>query len=209
MSEPSGAGDDHVDDVDDIALEGDVRRWLLALARTTVERGLSGESPRPLDPDALPRPVAEPGAAFVTLRRGERLLGCIGSLTPHRRLADDVAGHAYDAAFRDPRLPAVTAADTAHMTVEISVLGPLRPMAVRSRAELAAALRPGLDGLWISSREGQATFLPSVWEQTEGVDDFLDRLWSKAGIRAGSWPRDLIVERYEVTEFEDGPTPQA
>ena len=28
-----------------------------------------------------------------------------------------------------------------------------------------AALRPGIDGVLLTSREGRGTFLPSVWEQ--------------------------------------------
>ncbi|MCU0309927.1 MAG: AmmeMemoRadiSam system protein A [Acidimicrobiales bacterium] len=185
----------------------DERRWLLDLARRTVAEGLAGRSPDELDPSTVPPPLATPGAAFVTLRRDGRLLGCIGSISPHRSLADDVAAHAYDAAFRDPRLPAVTDADAAAMTVEISVLGPLERLPVRSRRELAAALRPGVDGLWITSREGRGTFLPSVWAQTDGVDDFLDRLWAKAGLRDRRWPPDLEIDRYTVEEFEDGPEP--
>ncbi len=179
------------------------RRWLLALARDTVDRGLDGHPVRPLDPATVPPGLDRPGAAFVTLRRDDRLLGCIGTITPYRSLADDVAAHAYDAAFRDPRLPAVTRGDAARMTVEVSVLGPLEPLAVRSRVELVRVLRTGIDGLWIASHEGRATFLPSVWDQVADVDDFLDRLWIKAGIAADRWPADLDVERYQVDEFDD------
>ena len=93
--------------------------------------------------DAVPVEAAGPGAAFVTLRRDGQLLGCIGSMEPRRSLAADVATHAYDAAFRDPRLPAVTADDWEHMDVEISVLGPLSVLDVHDRTGLLAALRPG------------------------------------------------------------------
>lgn len=179
------------------------RRWLLALARDTVERGLDGQLAGPLDPATVPAGLDRPGAAFVTLRRGGRLLGCIGTITPYRALADDVAAHAFDAAFRDPRLPPVTRRDAARMTVEVSVLGPLEPLAVHSRHELADALRPGLDGLWIDSAAGRATFLPSVWDQVSDVDDFLDRLWAKAGIAVDHWPTDLDAARYQVVEFDD------
>jgi AmmeMemoRadiSam system protein A len=182
------------------------REWLLDLARRSVTGGLAGAVVNDLDPATVPASLRVPGAAFVTLRRDGRLLGCIGSITPYRPLADDVAAHAYDAAFRDPRLPAVTSDDAALMTVEISVLGPLERLGVRSRQELAAMLRPGVDGLWINSREGRATFLPSVWDQIDGVDDFLDHLWMKAGIPHRRWPDDLEVDRYTVEEFDDGPT---
>ena len=84
-------------------------------------------------PIAVPVDAAGPGAAFVTLHRNGQLLGCIGSMEPRRSLAADVATHAFDAAFRDPRLPAVTADDWDHMDVEISVLGPLSVLDVHDR----------------------------------------------------------------------------
>jgi AmmeMemoRadiSam system protein A len=135
------------------------------------------------------------------LRRDGRLLGCIGSMEPVRSLADDVATHAFDAAFRDPRLPSLTLDDWLHMTVEVSVLGPLEALDVHGRDDLCAALRPRIDGVLLTSRRGRGTFLPSVWEQVPTPDRFLDELWRKAGLRLGSWPADLLVERYRVDEF--------
>lgn len=186
-----------------IDLSTDTQRWLLGLARTTIARALDGAGLVLPDPAEVPPEAADPGAAFVTLRRGGQLLGCIGSMTPYRALAEDVAAHAYDAAFRDPRLPAVTWDDWHAMCVEASVLGPLQLLEVASRDELAAMLRPGVDGVLLSSREGRGTFLPAVWHQTAGTDDFLDLLWRKAGLRAGRWPADLAVERYQVLEFDE------
>ena len=154
------------------------------------------------EPSAVPDRLQRPGAAFVTLRREGRLLGCIGSLEPRRALAVDVAAHAYDAAFRDPRLPAVSHEDWVHMHVEISVLGAMEPMAATSLDELHDELRPGIDGLWIESREGRATFLPSVWEQVGSAR----RVPRAAVAQGGSAPRPVAgrpgrVERYGVEEF--------
>ena len=181
-----------------------LQRWLLELARSTVRSALDGGGLVLPDPGDVPAGAAIPGAAFVTLRRDGRLLGCIGSIEAHRSLAVDVAAHAYDAAFRDPRLPAVTDDDWHHMDVEISVLGPLERLPVSDRAELAGMLRPGVDGVLLTSAEGRGTFLPSVWSQVGGVDEFLDALWHKAGLPARRWPADLVVERYQVTEFAEG-----
>ncbi|HEY6532067.1 MAG TPA: AmmeMemoRadiSam system protein A [Acidimicrobiales bacterium] len=185
------------------ALADATRRWLVALARSTVRSALDdGELHLP-DPADVPPDAARPGAAFVTLRRDGRLLGCIGSLEPVRSLADDVAAHAYDAAFRDPRLPPVTLDDWLRMDVEVSVLGPLEPIDVHSREELMAAVRPDIDGVLLTSKEGRGTFLPSVWAQVPSPDRFLDELWRKAGLRRGRWPKDLVVQRYQVDEFGD------
>ena len=183
------------------------RRWLLSLARGTVRRALDDGRLHLPDPSEVPAEAAGPGAAFVTLRRDGRLLGCIGTIEPNRPLATDVAAHAFDAAFRDPRLPAVTLDDWEQMDVEISVLGPLDVLDVHDRASLLAALRPGTDGVLLTSREGRGTFLPSVWHQVRSPEEFLDMLWRKAGLRAGRWPADMVVERYQVEEFGEPDLP--
>ena len=184
-------------------LADDTRHWLVGLARTTVRSALDDGRLRLPDPADVPVDAARPGAAFVTLRRDGRLLGCIGSLQPVRSLADDVAAHAFDAAFRDPRLPAVSLDDWHHMATEVSVLGQLERLDVHDRDALEDALRPGVDGVLLTSREGRGTFLPSVWHQVASPDRFLDELWRKAGLRRDRWPQDLVVERYQVDEFGD------
>ena len=184
----------------------ELHRWLIDLARETVRRALDGEGLVLPDPAKVPELAALPGATFVTLRRDGSLLGCVGSMEPRRSLADDVASNAYSAAFLDPRLPAVTADDWSHMTTEVSLLGSLERLDVSSRAELLAVLRPRVDGVLVTSAGRRGTFLPSVWHQVRDGDEFLDLLWEKAGLRVGSWPPDLLVERYQVDELDDAPT---
>ena len=89
------------------------------------------------------------------------------------------------------------------MATEVSVLGPLERLDVHDRDALEDALRPGVDGVLLTSREGRGTFLPSVWHQVASPDRFLDELWRKAGLRRDRWPQDLVVERYQVDEFGD------
>ena len=72
-------------------------RDLLELARAAIE----GRTARPAASAAL----TGPGATFVTLTRGGKLRGCIGSLEPWRPLVEDVRSNARAAAFRDPRFP--------------------------------------------------------------------------------------------------------
>lgn len=172
---------------------------LIDVARSAIEEALLGEAPARSRSDG-PEEVARLGASFVTLRRGGELRGCIGSMTPVRPLADDIAHNAV-AASRDPRLPPVTPAELVDLDVKISVLTPLQPLDVGSRAELIAVLEPEVDGLAIQSRRNRATFLPSVWHQLPDPDDFLDQLWRKAGLKPKQWPDDLVVEHYRTVEF--------
>ncbi|MFN8039822.1 MAG: AmmeMemoRadiSam system protein A [Acidimicrobiales bacterium] len=188
-------------------LGDDDRRALLDLAVTAIRARLEGQRLQ-IDHARLSPTLAAPGASFVTLREGDRLLGCIGTIQPTDPLADDVAHNAEQAAFADPRLPALTPTEFEVMEVKVSVLSPLERLAVRSPAELAAVVVPGADGLLLDSRRAHGTFLPSVWEQLPSVDDFLHHLWRKAGLRPFAWPDDLQVLRYRTLEFGDpGPRP--
>lgn len=184
------------------ALDEPERRLLLDAAEDAIGARLRGLPAPALPHEAeVSSALREPRASFVTLRRGGRLLGCIGSLEPHQPLIEDVAANAVAAAFRDPRLPAVTTDDFEHMEIKISVLGDLAPLPARSPDELRRRVVAGVDGLVISSIQGRGTFLPSVWEQLPETEDFLAALWQKAGLRPGSWPRDLVVQRYRTAEF--------
>lgn len=176
------------------------RHLLVEIARSSVRAGLSGER-GPLLLDELPAALRDPGATFVTLRRHEELLGCIGTMEPIRELAVDVHHNAAAAAFADPRLPAVTWADYEELTVKISVLGPIEPLDVRSLAELSSTVRPGVDGLLVTAGARRATFLPSVWEQVPAVEAFLRMLWEKAGLVPGTWSSRTTVARYSTVEF--------
>lgn len=183
------------------------REALVAVSEEAVRARLEHRDPDP-PPDAALRSanLLRPGASFVTLRRGADLLGCIGTIEPVRPLVDDVAHNAAAAAFADPRLPAVTPADFEVMSIKVSVLGPLTRLDVADRAELTAAVRPGVDGLLVAARRHRGTFLPSVWEQVPDRHDFLDLLWRKAGLPAHTWPDDLVVWRYRTLEFgAEGP----
>lgn len=198
MRSPSDPGPETATDAH---LDARARQILLDVAIEAIRAALEHREPRP--PVEVPAALLEPGASFVTLRDGPRLLGCIGTILPTRALLDDVAENALGAAFRDPRLPALTEREFARMSVHISVLTPLEPLAVDSLASLRAEVRPGVDGLLIEAGARRGTFLPSVWEQLPDPDAFLEHLWRKAGLRPGTWPRGLRVSRYRSVEWGD------
>ncbi len=178
------------------------QRELLALATNAIEHTLrTGRRVVPADADLEPW-LREPAATFVTLRRGSRLLGCMGTLEPYQGLAADVVEHALNAAFDDPRMPPVDDEDFERMTVEISVLGPLNPLRVSSRAELVAVLRPHVDGLLVRADGHRATFLPAVWDSVDSASDFVALLWRKAGLAANRWPSSTRLWTYGVCAFE-------
>jgi AmmeMemoRadiSam system protein A len=170
---------------------------LLAIARTSIERGEAAPPPCGWDHDWL----REPGASFVTLRLEEELRGCIGSIDPRRALGEDVAWNARAAAYRDPRFPPVTPDEIVRLQVEVSILSPREPLAAASEAEALAKLRPGIDGIALEYRGAAATFLPQVWESLPEPDEFLEALRRKAGLPVRFWHADVRLSRYTVEKF--------
>jgi len=160
------------------------------------------------DPGADPPLLRAPRASFVTLRRGPRLLGCIGGLEAVEPLVVDVARHAHLAATSDPRFAPITPDDFEHMDLEVSVLSGLEVLPVGSLAELRTALRPGEDGVLVEWRQWRGTFLPDVWQHLSTEDEFVRALWQKAGLPEGFWADDVVVHRYlTAAATQRGPRP--
>ncbi len=169
---------------------------LLRVARESIANGLStGKTLSVSASDYEPR-LREVRASFVTLNIDERLRGCIGALEAKLPLVEDVAEHAFAAAFRDPRFPLLTEDEFPKLDIHISILTPNEPMSFSDEADLLSQLRPGVDGLIIAKGTRRATFLPSVWESLPEPAQFLAHLKLKAGIADGSSSDPLEAWRY-------------
>jgi AmmeMemoRadiSam system protein A len=185
-------------------LEPVARRALLRTAAIAIEAGLGRVDARTPDTAQLPPALGQPRASFVTLTLDQALRGCCGTLEATRPLALDVWHNSQASAFRDPRFPPLTVGEWPQVWLEISVLSPCERLLVQSEQQLLARLVPGRDGLVLAWRGRRATFLPKVWEQVDGPQDFLRRLKHKAGWSPGFWAADLEVWRYETESVATG-----
>jgi AmmeMemoRadiSam system protein A len=186
-----------------VVLHDPDRRMLLDVAADVIGDGVAHRDPRMPALSDFGGRLSEPGASFVTLERGDQLLGCIGSLVAVEPLVVDVARHALAAAFADPRLPPVTRNDFEEMSIKVSVLTRPEPLAAATFDELVAAVRPSVDGLLVEAGRQRATLLPSVWGHAADTEQFLGVLWQKAGLARRAWPPDVAVSRYRTEEFGD------
>lgn len=182
-------------------MTADQRTLLLDLAADSIEYGLHRDEPFPVKLDAFPPPLTVKRATFVTLTREGELRGCIGTLYAARPLVQDVARHAFEAAFRDPRFPPVSWTELDAMEISISVLTPTEPMRAASEADLLVQLRPGVDGLVLEEGFRHATFLPAVWETLPTPREFVEALKQKAGWPRGYWSDRMTAYRYTVQEI--------
>lgn len=139
-------------------------------------------------------------ATFVTLKRGGRLRGCIGSLEPVEAMYRSVHDNAVHAALRDPRFPAVTAAEVPDLDVQISLLSPLREI------DSADAFAVGKDGVILEKGRHRAVFLPEVAvEQGWNRAQMLASLSLKAGLAADGWKSGARFKTfYTVSLSEQG-----
>jgi AmmeMemoRadiSam system protein A len=182
------------------------RARLLQLAKDAIRHGI-GNPAAAFRPgfDAPPdRVLQAQRATFVTIKIGDRLRGCRGSLLPHRSLLDDVLENARKSAFDDPRFPPLTEAEVAQINVHISVLSTPRRLPASTELELARALRPDVDGLIIRDSNCQALFLPSVWSGLPDPLSFIRQLKHKAGLPPEHWSANFLAFRFTAESFGDG-----
>ena len=185
-------------------LSDDEGSYLLDLARRAIEGELRMAADKRSRTDALPEALTLHRGAFVTLKIGSDLRGCIGTLAAGQPLVDNVRANARNAAFHDPRFAPLTADGWPRVQIEISVLSIPRKLAYPSAEALPAHLTPHVDGVVIRKGYASATFLPQVWKQLPRPQDFLAHLCLKAGLSADAWRQgDLEVETYQVQSFEE------
>jgi AmmeMemoRadiSam system protein A len=173
---------------------------LFLLADEAVRAGLEGRPPPEVDVDAFAPALREVTGVFVTLHVAGQLNGCIGTVAPSVPVVAAVPRLAWSAAFADPRLPRLTAADYPSLEISLSLLSPLTPVPAASEAELAAHLRAGVDGVVLRTGAAHGTFLPAVWQTLPDPIGFLRHLERKAGLRPGEWAPGTQAWRYTVTE---------
>ena len=169
------------------------RKKLLAVAREALTEAVNGR-PLPTAPVEDPELQGHQGA-FVTLKLGESLRGCIGQFTAEVPLYRTVREMALAASLRDPRFPPVGPEELDGLTVEISVLSPMRRVADPLRE-----VELGKHGIYIKRGFRTGTYLPQVaTEHRMTKEEFLSSCTAhKAGLPPGAW-KDPETEVYVYT----------
>ncbi len=184
-----------------IKLTTEDQKVCLQIARQSIKHGLDKGSVLQVITSDYSSDLQQNLATFVTLHKNRELRGCIGALKAYQPLINDVAEHAYSAAFQDPRFPALQDNEYEQLDVEISVLGKPEPVIFESEENLLQQIRPNIDGLILEYGINRGTFLPSVWEQLPDKKDFLNHLKMKAGLPQQWWDNAAKISRYETFSF--------
>jgi AmmeMemoRadiSam system protein A len=184
-------------------LTDEARRHLLDLAWRSVAARVASRALPAMPAVALPLA----SGVFVTLKLGGALRGCLGTLESGGDLAAHVVRCAADAASQDPRFPPVTASELAEVTLEISVLAPLEPVAADALrgSSLEDVLTIGVHGLVVELGPRRGLLLPQVaTEWGWSPEQFLRQTCVKAGLPPEAWEREALVFRFTAEVFGDG-----
>jgi len=171
---------------------------LLTLARKTILYALQNrQAPQVTELGVtISDTMRRPRAVFVTLKKNERLRGCIGDIFPQRPLYQSVIINAINAGVNDRRFMPVTEAECDDITIEISAL--TAPEPVSSPNEI----RVGIDGVVLNKDGHSAVYLPQVApEQGWDVNQMLAHLSLKAGLPADAWKEGASFLVFQADVF--------
>lgn len=155
------------------------RRAALQLARTAV---VDAVSHRKLS-DVFPREgaFAERRGVFVTLHVAKRLQGCIGVIEADEPLGETIVRCAASAALEDQRFAPMKTEQLGELSIEISLLSPLEPIAPES-------IEIGYHGLLVRLHAQRGLLLPQVAiEHRLTRQQFVEETCRKAGLPREAW----------------------
>ena len=170
-------------------LDSEEKKKLLLIARNSIRHKVISGKKNPLDAALVTGRLAECCGAFVSVYIAGKLRGCIGSF-------DNRTNNMAAAATGDRRFLPVSTDELTDLSVEISVLSPLKK--IKSPREIVL----GKHGIYIKKGWSSGTFLPQVAEKQEWtVDEFLGHCSrDKAGIGWEGW-KTAELYTYEAIVF--------
>lgn len=171
----------------------DDRQVLLSLARGALTAKVKGQTmPAPGASDVLSRMAG----AFVSLHKRGQLRGCIGHIEADEPLVRVVTRCAVAAGSTDPRFTPVAPDELPHISIELSILGPLESIASAGEIEL------GRHGVVVEQGWNRGLLLPQVatewkWDR----ETFLAETCRKAGLPPDAWTNGARLWRFEAEVF--------
>jgi AmmeMemoRadiSam system protein A len=140
--------------------------------------------------------LARPSGAFVTIHKGGALRGCIGHIEATEPIGVVVPRCAVAACSTDPRFPSITPDELAAIDVEISLLGPLEPIAGPEDVVV------GRHGLVVERGWQRGLLLPQVaTEWNWDAEAFLAHTCQKAGLPRDAWQKGATLWKFEAEVF--------
>jgi MEMO1 family protein len=171
---------------------------LFGIARSSIETMLQQKKRFIINRDTVTSGLQKKMGAFVTLKIGGNLRGCIGRFISEEPLYQVVNEMATASAFDDNRFDPLSKEEYPKLEIEISVLGPLKK--INSISEIV----PGLHGIYIKKDGRSGTMLPQVLTENHWtLEQFLGYTSrDKAGIGWDGW-KSAELYIYEAVVLEE------
>jgi AmmeMemoRadiSam system protein A len=177
-------------------LTPDEERYLLDLARRALKYYFEtgGHLAAAVDNPKL----KEKRGAFVTLKVGGELRGCVGYPLPYKALAETVIEMAVAAASQDFRFDSLAAEELDRTRIEISVLSLPQPVADPKEVEV------GRHGIVVAKGPRRGLLLPQVpLEHQWDRETFLRHGCLKAGLSPDEWKKGAEIEVFTAQVFSE------
>lgn len=166
---------------------------LFAIAEDTLQWCVSRPDGKfPMEKHELTAKLKVATATFVTLKIKGELRGCIGSLSPSEPLYLSVHHNAVNAALHDYRFHPVSKAELPSISVDVSILSPIREIPSLDEFKL------GQQGIILEKGMNRAVFLPEVaLEQKWTKEETLTHLALKASLDRNDWKSGARFQVFE------------
>lgn len=181
------------------SLSQDEKNQLVEMAHNTIAHYLETGKRVKTEVGSFSKNLQAKVGAFVSIYVNNKLNGCIGLIEAHDTpLIQTIAQTAISSAFFDNRFPALEKDDLDNLSIEISVLTPLKKIESIEEIEL------GRHGILIRHGAHSGTFLPQVAQKTGWtIDEFLGHCSKdKAGLGWNGW-KNADIYTYEAIIFGD------
>ena len=168
---------------------------LLQLARDAVSNSFTKKLNQRLIYPLISPALQERRGAFVTLKKGDELRGCMGSIVSPYPLHKTIHDKALSAASKDVRFELVTKPELSGLTFKISVL--TDAVSIKSYE----AIKIGKHGIILDAVDRSAVFLPSVATDNRWtLIQTLQELGLKAGLEKDAW-KSAQLRVFESIDF--------
>lgn len=178
----------------DSPLSEQEKKTLLSVARQSIKTWLE-EKKTPSFEISHPL-LLEKRGAFVTLKTGYALRGCIGTFITDNSLYETVIEMAIAAATKDPRFRPLDLDELGSISIGLSVLSKLNLIDNISEIEV------GKHGIFIIKDSYKGVLLPQV--ATENMWDrntFLEHTCMKAGLQPDAWKEKCEIYIFSAEIF--------
>lgn len=174
------------------------KRLLFRIARSSISAGLTGDKRYNVHNDSYSGKLTMHAGVFVTLFIGDELRGCIGRMVSEEPLCTLVSKMAYSAAFEDPRFSSLNEEEYESISIEISVLTPLKRITDIDEIVI------GKHGLYIRKDWRTGVLLPQVASKHNwSVLQFLQYTAKhKANIGENGW-KEAEIFTFETSVFKE------